>query len=187
MSDKIKNGYWRVSEVISKYAGLENVPQRILAAAAEKGTAVHHVIDGIMEGFFPPDLPDHIQPYIDSFYSWYQNYSKLVFSQPQRFYSDKLCLTGAVDGILTNGETTLVDFKTSAKISETWALQGNAYVLLAGESGLKIDRIIFVHLQKTGKPAAEIPFLIEPQPFLRALRAHQLEYGIRPPIRTDRI
>lgn len=184
---KIKNGYWRVSEVIAKYAGLENVPRRILDAAAEKGTAVHNVIDGVMQGFFPAEIPDNIAPYIRSFEQWYTQYNHTVFSQPQRFYSDKLCLTGAVDGILSNGKTTLIDFKTSAQESASWPLQGNAYVLLAQESGLRIDRIIFVHLQKNGEPAIEREFLIHPESFLKILDAHKSVYGQHPPIRTDRV
>lgn len=43
-------GFVRVTEILSPFSGLDKVPKDILANAANRGTRVHDVCEGIVKG-----------------------------------------------------------------------------------------------------------------------------------------
>jgi hypothetical protein len=188
MEEQIKNGYWRVSEVISKYAGLDNVPLNVLKKACDRGSLVHQIIDAEIQSLGCPAIPQNLQGYINSFNKWFEQYKNERIEQPARFYSDTLNITGKCDAILYLKDTTIiVDFKTSSKESPTWALQGNAYILLAQELNIQIDEMQFIHLQKNGEAANSITYPKSPNLFLKVLQMHKELFGYKPTCRSDRL
>lgn len=147
--ENIKPGYLRVTEILSPFSGLNNIPQQILETAAERGTKVHKICDALINDIGVGEVDDKLSGYVDSFKQWMP---KEFIANPQRFYCDKYMITGECDGVYRNGnQLVLVDFKTPAKESRTWALQGSAYCYLARQAGYDISWIEFVKLSKNGK------------------------------------
>jgi len=150
--NEIKDGYTRVTEVLTPFSGLSNVPESVLNNAADRGCRVHAAIDSYIKGFgFFPE--DDVINYMTSFYSWADG--KTFIDTPKRFYIDTpMKLTGECDSIYQSDEgLVLVDFKTPAKEGKTWHLQGSCYSYMAKQAGLDIKRIEFVRVRKDGKPA----------------------------------
>ncbi len=101
-----------------------------------------------------------------------------VLSQEDRFYCDKRLITGQIDLIIDYlGEIIVVDFKTSAKESKTWPLQGSAYKYLAEQEGIGIDKIWFLHLQRDGKPAIQIEYEYDFETFSKCIDIFNYFYG----------
>jgi len=175
--DIIKPGYTRISEIISRYSGYDKIPPDILQAACDRGTAVHEIIDAIISGIGYPEIPDNLRGYIESFYGWYADRISMEFTMPDRWYADAAMITGKCDCLikLPNGFTTLVDFKTSAKLNKTWKIQGGGYHFLADCNNVVINEIEFVKLDKSGDPAES--FLYRPHDaaklFTCALEMHK--------------
>jgi len=141
--------YTRVTDVLSPFSGLKNIDPAILKNAGERGTLVHKLIDSEIMGMDGP-IPEHVRGYMNSYYQW--NVGQKFMDKPPRFFDDDLMLTGEIDALYVNddGGLTLVDFKTPANQSKTWALQGSAYCFLARCAGFDITEIEFVKLSKTG-------------------------------------
>ena len=152
MVDIIKDGYTRVTTVLSPFSGLMHIDKDVLSRAAYRGTFVHESIDAIIEGFEPDPLENGWELYVDSFRQW--NHGKRYIAKPDRFYDDEHMITGECDAIYKqdDGKLVLVDFKTSSCVGKTWPLQGAAYRHMAIMStNLHIDKIEFVKLHKDGK------------------------------------
>jgi len=168
------NLYDRVSSVLWHFSGLHKIDPNVLALAANRGTCVHKLIDAYIGGFglhtidslvgnycedlFPSDgieeliekEKDKVRLMFQSFEKWSAN--KQFIPKPDRFFCDKLMITGELDQIWKDehGRNVLIDFKTSYNESKTWMLQGSAYAHLAELNGHTIDFIEFVQLSKTG-------------------------------------
>lgn len=148
MSEENTPGYTRISTILAPFSGMGAIPKDILAKAADRGTAVHDAIAGMLQGFGEPkDFP--FQTYLDSFKLWWREWE--VINLNERLFDHDLKITGEYDLIYKDdeGQTVLVDFKTSAKEGKTWSLQGSAYQHLISQ-GRSIDRIEFVKLSKEG-------------------------------------
>lgn len=146
----IKEGYLRVTQVLSIFSGLHKVDPEILAKAAERGTQVHKIIEALECNLGVDDIPLHLKPYIDSYEEW--SFDKEFISKPDRFYCDELKITGDLDAVYKKGkDLVLVDYKTPEKESRTWKMQATAYAYLARKSGYDISKVEFVKLSKTGK------------------------------------
>ena len=146
---KEMNNYTRVTEALFFCSGLKSIPSEVLKRAALRGEKAHEVVDALINGIGFLNLDTDIAGYIASFEQWGE---KDFIAKPERFYCDKLKLTGEVDGIYKeNGKFVLVDFKTPEKESKTWQLQLSAYAYLARESGYQIDRVEVIKLDKKGK------------------------------------
>lgn len=143
--------YNRVTDILYPFAGYGSIDPYILNNAAERGKKVHMVCDAIISDMGMPEIDESIKPYIDSFNLYLEEHPKRFIANSRRFFCDVYQITGEVDAIYesTYG-TTLVDFKTSAREGRTWGCQGSAYVYLAQLENIKIERIEFVMLSKTG-------------------------------------
>ena len=145
----LKEGYTRVTAVLSPFSGLSHVPPDILKRAADRGTDVHLLCDAYIEGLGIPSVPDNLLGYYKSFELWAEG--KIFHPKPERFYDDDRMLTGECDAIIeTDDGLVLVDFKTSSKEGKTWPLQGCAYTEMALKLGYHLVGIHFVHLLKDG-------------------------------------
>lgn len=153
------NDYHRVTEILRPFSGIDSIPIDVLMRAADRGTQVHLIVDAIIEGLGSPAIPEELEGYIDSFNAW--NEGKKYIAKPERFFDDDLMITGECDAVIEeDGLNVLIDFKTPAKESHSWCLQGNAYAMLAKKCGHQIDKIKFVKLDKFGQPPCVYEYLI---------------------------
>ena len=148
----------RVTNVISPFTGIEFIPEHILSNAAGRGTLTHACIEGILQGFEDVDVVPEVQPYLQSFKSFWEESSytfeggRLILER--RLFCDEKMITGQVDLIIEmEDKTILIDWKTSSRPQKSWALQGAAYKYLAEINGFEnVESILFVRLKKDGKP-----------------------------------
>lgn len=143
--------YTRVSNIISPFTGIEFVPDFVLEPACTRGTSVHLLIEGILQGF-EVDVPEALEGYIAAWRSWADSMGLPFLAAyktiEKRLYCDELGITGQVDLILDNYHA--YDWKTSSKESISWKLQGAAYqYLIEKEYGDKAS-MTFVHLKPDG-------------------------------------
>lgn len=145
--------YTRVTEILSPFSGLDRVPKAILKNAADRGTRVHKVCEGIVQGLGDWDVDTEIIGYVNSFKKWY-NENRKVLALERRFYCSELMITGQVDLIIEDpsGGCIIIDLKTSSKESKTWKLQGSAYAYMARKHGFDVKGIHFIHLDRYGEP-----------------------------------
>ncbi len=167
--------YIRVTDVLFPVSGLGKIDPIILQRAADRGTLVHKYCDSVpsalKEGFGVNVLEDNARPYVESFIKWLP---REFIAKPPRFYCDELLITGECDAIYKeDGALVLVDYKTSAKESKTWRLQGSAYCYMARKAGYDIKRLEFVKLSKTGKAPEVFVYEEDFNMFLKCLEIYK--------------
>ncbi len=169
---KDKSLYLSVTQVLSPFSGLSTIDPEVVRNAGDRGTVVHRICDSIVLQFpFDDETVDlmireyarneeHFEKeknmilhFIVSFQKWQEG--KVFLKKPERFFDDKLMLTGECDLLYRDKEKrlVLVDLKTPASESKNWMLQGSAYSYLAKQVGHNIDVIEFVQLSRTGGKA----------------------------------
>jgi len=165
-----RENYIRVTHVLYPFSGLEKIDPEIVAHAAERGTKVHKICEGIIQGLGEISVDDETKPYVESFKKWWEKGHEVLFME-RRFWCDDIGITGQVDLILNTAEgLAIVDLKTSSQPSKTWPAQGSAYAYLAKKSGLDIKKIFFLHLLRTGNEARVYDYPIDDSFFLSIYR-----------------
>lgn len=166
--------YTRVTDVLFPFGGLGKVDPNILKKAAERGTLVHRYCAEIINGTVSWSDEEPIKGYCKSFDSWFLELEKHSYAIPKRLFCDTLMLTGECDFIYTKDAiTTLVDFKTPLNEGKTWRLQGSAYSYLLKKSGLDVQRIEFVKLDKLGKKPTVYTYEEDFPMFLKCLDVYR--------------
>lgn len=174
---KSRDNYTRVTTVLYPFSGLEKIDASIVANAAERGTKVHKICEGIVSGLGEIGVDDETWGYVESFKKWWATGIDVVRME-ERFWDDELCLTGQLDFIIRTPEgLAVVDLKTSSRPSKTWKAQGSAYAYLAKNAGYKIEKIFFVHLNKHGKEAKLYEYPVDDSFFLNILQVWTHFYG----------
>jgi len=167
---KTRETYSRVTNILYPFSGLEKIDSEIVAHAAARGTKVHKICEGIIEGIGEIDVDDETRGYVESFKKWWSIGHDVVMME-QRFWDDELKITGQVDLILrTPDGLAVMDLKTSYRPSKTWEAQGCAYAYLARKAGHDIKKIYFLHLNKHGKQAKIYEYPIDDGFFLSIYR-----------------
>jgi hypothetical protein len=173
VSEKSRENYLRVTHVLYPFSGLQNVNADVVAYAAERGTRVHKICEGIMSGLGEHDVDEETWGYVESFKKWWGEGRK-VYELEKRFWCDDHELTGQVDMIIeTEDGLAIVDIKTSSKPSKTWKAQGSAYYYLARKAGIDIKKIFFLHLNKHGKDPKVFEYKPDTTFFLAILRVYK--------------
>lgn len=173
---KSRQNYTRVTSVLYPFSGLQNIDAEIVAHAAERGTKVHQICEGIVAGLGEIGVEDETWGYVESFKKWWQSGIHVV-EMEKRFWDDDLSITGQVDFITqTENGLALVDIKTSSRPSKTWPCQGSAYAYLCKKSGFDIKNIYFLHLNKHGKEPKIYEFAIDEELFKGILRTYRHFY-----------
>lgn len=148
---KTRENYTRVTNVLYPFSGLDKIDPKILEHAGERGTKVHKICEGIMEGLGELGVEEETEGYVTSFKKWWEKGHEIV-EMEKRFWCDKHEITGQVDLILKTLEgMAILDLKTSSRPSKTWEAQGCAYAYLAKIAGYDIKKVFFLHLNKQGK------------------------------------
>lgn len=158
--EEIKEGYTRVSEILSQWNQYAHIDPDVLANKCRIGSEVHEKIAAEVEGIYI-ETGEDCKGYIGSWIKWGEKYKDAVsyLDTEKRFYCDELKITGAVDAVIEAGELTVIlDYKTSAQAhKKTWALQASFYHYLATKNGVEMDPYVwFVHLKKDGKKAKNV-------------------------------
>lgn len=157
--EKIKDGYTRVSEIVSVPGMFDMIPPDVLENKVRIGTNVHEAIHMDFLGFVP-DLAEDEKGYYESYLEWKGMTKASIAMSEDRFYDDALMITGAIDGLLRfpyEDNLVAVDWKTSATctkaISDTWRAQGGFYHYLLKQNHVHnvSHRYLFVQLNPKGK------------------------------------
>lgn len=173
MTEKSRENYLRVTQVLYPFSGLDKIDSQVVAHAADRGTKVHQICEAIISGVGEFGVDDEVSGYVESFKRWWDLGHKLV-SMEQRFWDDQLHITGQVDIIIDTPEGfAIVDLKTSSKVSKTWEAQGCAYAYLAKNAGINVQKILFIHLNKFGKDPKIHEYPIDESFFLSCLRVYK--------------
>lgn len=166
--------YVRVTSVLYPFSGLEKINPQVVNHAAQRGTKVHKICEGIISGFGEIGVDDETKGYVESFKTWWAQGIEVV-EMEKRFWDDELCVTGQVDLIIKTPEGLgIMDFKTSSSPSKTWQVQGAAYAYLAKNAGFPISKIFFLHLSKTGKPPRIHEYAVDDNLFLCVFKVWNL-------------
>lgn len=176
MEKKERENYVRVSHVLYPFSGLDKIDADVVAHAADRGTRVHKICEGIIQGYGEIGTDEETQGYVESFKKWWAD-GHAVVTMEERFWDDDLEVTGQCDLILhTDDGLAIVDLKTSYKESKTWAVQGSAYAYLAKKAGYDIKKIFFVHLNKHGKEPKIYEYPVDDSFFLAVFRSWEYFY-----------
>jgi len=189
MKDAIKDGYDRVSDISSAFAGYANIPRNILDYAADRGTLCHSLIYDSMNciaikeeryAFCGKNVKKIKDTDNESFIdSWEKFWNPLedspIILQEVRLYHDDLKLTGQVDLITKiDGKNMLIDWKATSKVGMHWIIQASGYRLLCDANGYDIDSIMFVKLDKDGKPPIITEYIPNLDLFHKALDLYRM-------------
>lgn len=149
----IKEGFTRVSEILSLFVSYAHIDPKVLKRKCQIGNDVHKAIECYVKGEFYP-LDDASMGYFNSFESWYLDVRPKVVAMEERLYGVSIPVTGKFDlaATIDTEYPIILDFKTSFSANEpVWMLQGWFYWLLAKENGMQFqDQIIFIKLDKKG-------------------------------------
>lgn len=171
MSDnKARENYSRVTSILYPFSGLDKIDSTIVAHAAQRGTKVHKICEGIIQGLGELGVEEETWGYVESFKKWWGEGHDVVVLE-KRFWCDEMKITGQVDLIIkTEDGLAIVDLKTSSRHSPTWPVQGSAYGYLARKAGYDIQRIFFLHLNKHGKEPKIYEYPVDDSFFFAVLR-----------------
>lgn len=153
VQDTLRKSYPRVSEIIGKQTirEMEKIPPDVLEEACVRGTAIHEYCEAFSRGLWLPEIEEEYKPYVDAFISWAnENVNQTLFNTT-RLYDDVNRFTGEFDLIVElkgSKKIALLDIKTSAKVSRTWALQLAAYKHLCQQNGYNVECVMNIHLKK---------------------------------------
>lgn len=132
-----------------------NIPEHVLQAAADRGTAVHKYIEDWLDWYGFTDRLGTEEPHLGLEYSIYETNFKEWLDDDRVFrlinpiliehklMNDKLGMKGIIDCVaLVNGKTCMIDWKTSSNLDE-WSVncQLQLYYLLLSK-GNKEERAI---------------------------------------------
>jgi CRISPR/Cas system-associated exonuclease Cas4 (RecB family) len=152
---------------------MQSIDPGVLAHAAERGTKVHKICEGIVSGIGEIGVDEEVWGYVESFKKWWEKGHEVI-EMEKRFWDDDLELTGQVDLIIRSEEKLIiVDLKTSSRPSNTWPAQGSAYAYLAKKSGYDIQKIHFLHLNKHGKEPKIFEYPVDDSFFLAIFRVYK--------------
>lgn len=173
----MKEGYTRITKILSPFSGYKSIPSHILEAKAAIGTRAHDVIKGFLLTGGVWDVDPEIKGYVDSMLKFWGN-GHPIKEVENRLYCEEHMLTGEPDLLIEGPKgLILVDWKTSVKENATWKLQASGYAHLCKQNGLKIKEIWFVKLDKSGKDPEVFKYKEDIQLFMRCVEMYKLFFS----------
>ena len=129
----------------------EEEANRISSRAANRGTAVHSIIEKYLHGEDTTEFLPHIRQSLENLKPLIDKNVTKVYATEVSLYSDHLKAAGTCDAVLEwAGVPTIIDWKTSRRPKKkkdipTYFMQGSAYAVMWEErTGMPIDRIRIV-------------------------------------------
>lgn len=155
--------------------------------AADRGTAVHDMIEKFLNNDPKPTAGHHIK-HIPEFLTLRLQLKRIsnIITQESALWSDTMRVAGRVDCIGDfDGKLSLIDFKTSTneKRSEQiqdYYLQTTAYALMFQELyDIQIDNLVIIMSVEKGPVPLVFQQPIEPyiEPLIKRITAYHSEYG----------
>jgi hypothetical protein len=123
----------RVTSIINPPSGFESIPPDVLAAAGQRGTAVHEACAAYAVGLWSP-VPNDLQGYFASFRLWFDSYVVEVIAvevelvHPAFRYVGHADLIARITGVTTRPVVTVIDYKTPIVATRKWNMQCAGYV-----------------------------------------------------------
>ena len=146
-NDFIKEGYIRVTELLSPWKDLSAIPAYLLQEKAIIGTNVHEAIVADSLGLPTKELTTREQKYFESYQKWNEMFKPEYCLREERLYDEELMLTGQLDAIVqfsANDAPTIIDYKCTASMSKKhWSIQLGWYYLLARKNRIPVKRKAF--------------------------------------------
>lgn len=173
----MKDGYTRITQILSPFTGYKSVPKDILAAKAAIGSHAHEIIKGFLESGCLWDIDDSVKGYVNSMLRFWGDGFPILETET-RFYCDELMLTGEPDVIIDGPKgKTLIDWKCSLKENPTWMAQGSGYAYLAEKNGYDIQEIWFIKLDKLGNDPQVIKYKKDVPLFMKCFDLYKLFFS----------
>ena len=129
----------------------EDEANKIGTRAANRGTAVHSIIEKYLHGEDTTEFLPHIRQSLENLKPLIDKNVTKVYATEVSLYSDHLKAAGTCDAVLEwAGVPTIIDWKTSRRPKKkkdipTYFMQGSAYAVMWEErTGMPIDRIRIV-------------------------------------------
>ena len=129
----------------------EEEANRIGSKAANRGTAVHSIIEKYLHGEDTTEFLPHIRQSLENLKPLIDKNVTKVYATEVSLYSDHLKAAGTCDAVLEWADVpTIIDWKTSRRPKKkkdipTYFMQGSAYAVMWEErTGMPIDRIRIV-------------------------------------------
>lgn len=167
-----RENYRRVTSILYPFSGLKDIDPEIVQKAADRGTKVHKICEGIIDGFGEFGVDEDTKYLVESFKQWWGEGHKVI-EMEKRFWDDDKRITGQCDLILeTERGLCIVDLKTSYRQSKTWPVQGSAYAMLARKAGYDIKYILFIHLNRQGRYPKVYEYPVDETFFLEVLKVY---------------
>lgn len=152
-----------VTGILSEVFGqdeFKNIPERVLQAACERGSAVHESIENYIN---TKEMKINLeyQIYVDYFKDWEIKYEPIFIFSEQRVVSEKYGFKGIIDTLfietsnVIDNTLVLCDWKTSSNLNIfKTKCQLNLYLLLLEEAHPeykdKVDKLKILSLTKSG-------------------------------------
>ena len=156
MSDDEFKDYYRVTEVLSKFSGLDKIDLSVLANEAERGTRCHNFCELYAKNELFVEIDLDCKPYVDSFIEWFDLTVERVEFLEKRLFCDDLRITGQMDMLAYlkgDEKPSLIDIKTPQTESKTWPLQLAAYRHLMDANSIDYKNSFVLQLNKSGSSA----------------------------------
>lgn len=145
------------TEILSPYSGLENVPEKYLTIASERGTRVHTYCASIALGEWIPSPEDDVKGYIESFKKWFNLFVNEVLLCEEEIEDKDLGYCGHPDLVVLSSKLNgivLIDLKTPTSVKSTWGAQLAAYAqIIEKKKNINIGRLGSLRLKSDGRMA----------------------------------
>lgn len=148
--------YPSVTQIISPYKDFSRVPEHRLAVATERGSDFHVLAAAVLMGTWIPEVPPHVEGYVQSFSRWAEEYVVEVIWVEKTLIHPVLRYKGTPDALIRiQGDSglTLPDWKTPVTFDKAWIVQTAAYRELVVKNGWPVDRIGTLQPRPDGKVA----------------------------------
>jgi len=133
------------------YGGID---RKVLDRAADRGTAVHNAIENYVT-FGIEDIDPDYAGYFNAFLKWHEEHNVIPYGTEIRLYHKSLMYAGTADmAASVDGIDTLIDFKTSASVSQMLCgVQLEAYdrAMASHEGQMRFAQKAIVHLKSDGR------------------------------------
>ena len=130
---EIREGFIRVTSVLSPFNDFSMIEPSVLKNAADRGTRVHHFCELYAKNLLIESVDEDCKPYVESFIGWFDSYVDEVLLIEERLYCETKLITGQIDLVCTlkgSKGIHVVDIKTPQSPGKSWALQTSAYKYL---------------------------------------------------------